>query len=731
MLFNSGIIENSEFGVIKGYTSENELNGLLTKLHNNKNYTVFAKFNCEIESPTYDEATLITSIIPDITKLSNELISRVINKFFYDLPNETRRKMMMATELIMRGISQKPNATATMQKNYFVKLIKAYDSTFLDVLASLDSPGKKYILYSGKMNDYYVTILSAMYKMGVSVLIFSEQNIITPIPTPLDYFEGDKRGFDDLANTYKAIEAGLVVSTKSKIDRSDWAVTDSNDFASNLTRVFTCDRLLPTGNIRCLSIGFTGVYASNEKYSQILSAFYSTNQAKSLLVEGKLDNPTFDEVASFNNLDLNDKYKITEYLETFKALNPYAMPIASDFITQFKDLPMSDKKIYFAWLMRLINKFYKDISEITDLPIIILYGAINVKTRTFIKLLYNLPIDIIHFCPDVVSTIPEIGKYKNIGNQSRELTKYPILETQVVTTLAYNAEQEIQNVLYNDDSLIYKYKQYKHYNLVRIRTTYDEIGMLWDVPFKLRSGFETVKGVVTAPSFFVKVMGVSGTRDEYLESVKSKLVKGTVFIQKRKGVNFGDATNTSRYLGCQPVDYEKELPFLRQLWFSKELDKDRLLRSAYWHYGRFSEETRNLLLAKMEEVLNSSMLDKIGRKEYPRVLSAMLNIDTNIINLAHQNDYTGDSPKIVVFDGTGEGLSLEESVQIMYLNALCFDVLVYAPTGYVTIENYIPEQYYDTITIGKYEFDYGDVDINTYQPKHKQNGFLSSIFGNN
>ena len=61
----------------------------------------------------------------------------------------------------------------------------------------------------------------------------------------------------------------------------------------------------------------------------------------------------------------------------------------------------------------------------------------------------------------------------------------------------------------------------------------------------------------------------------------------------------------------------------------------------------------------------------------------------------------------------------------MLLYALGFDIMVYSPTGYVTIENYIPRQYYDDVTIGKYNFELGDIDIELYNSVPKQKGFFS------
>lgn len=748
MLFNSGMIEKSEFSIIKGYTSENELNSLLSKFHDNKDYVVFPKFDCIIEAPSYDEAVLITSIVPDITKLNNAVIGNVIDKFFFDMPESVRRKMMLSTEIVIRGIEKKPNMTPTLLKNYFVKLIKAYDSSFLDVISALDSVDKKYILYSGKLNDYYVAILSAFYKMGVNIVIFANQEIKPPILLPVTYFEGDKGGFEDLKKIYEALDAGVAVSTVSLVCRNDWAALDSKDFDRNLNRLITQNRFANIdGKVNCLSLGYTGINTSVASYKEILSNFYATNKNKILLIDKKLKNPEFEETTEINNLNLKDNFKIAEYLDKFSGFKKYSMIVANDFVRLFGCMGVSQQKNYFIWLIRVLKAFFNS-GDTNYVPVIVLFGHIETKTREFLPLLHNLPVDIVHFAPNISDAISEIAKYVLLGESNTTILDFPVLETQVVSTVAYNAEQEVHSMIYNDESNIYKYKQYKKYNLARIKTTYDEIDILWNEPFKFRSGFATVNGIVTTPSFFVKISGVSGTREEYIESIKRKLVKGTIFLQKKalQFGNFGNMpmggspsemnnsfiqqnSNIRSNLGMPIIDTGHELPFLRQLWFSNQLDKDRLLRSNYWHYGRFSEDTRNLLLAKMEEILKSSMIDMIGYKNFPQALQAMLNIDTNIINLVHQNDYTGASPKLVVFDGAGAGLSMEECVQIMYLNALCFDVLVYAPTGYVTIENYIPSQYYDSMTIGKYEFDYGNVDITAYQPRQKQKGFLSSLFG--
>ena len=725
MLFNVASIESSTFSLIKGYNKEQDLQNLLSTFHRNAEDT-FVFFDCVISSPTFEEANLITSLVPDMNKIDIKGIEIVLNKFFGDISPENRKKIAISIDFVLNEIKKSSKVNVTTLKNYFVKLIKAYDSTFLKVVSSLDYTRVR-LLYSGKLTKYASAILLSLYKVGIKIVLFSTQDYSVPSSIPILSFEGPLQDFTKLNTFYSGVSAQIILPEKSRINRNNWAVLNKPNLSDNLTVLYKSDRILPK-EFKTVTVGYKGVFESKEIYQQLLSNFKYAHNNNILIVNNKFSNPNYDEVFIASKVSIDNLQEFTAFIGKYRALKEAHCEnsLYQKFTNITAELSKSQKTIYFAWLLRICDKFFAT-DKLSAIPIICLFGTLDKKTITFIEILKELPVDILHFSPNYKDEISAISPYIVVGESSREIIAYPEQETKTVETIAYNAEKQIQEILYKDSNDFFKYKQYRKYNHIRLKTTYDEANILWREPYKYRTGFEVNNGIVTAPTIFLKVMGTLEDKDEYLRDIKNKLKDGTILIQKRNLDVSDTFTNIQSSLTGTNYTSEQDVaaPFLKQLWFGGELDKERLLQSNYWQYGRFSEETRITIIAKMEEVLKSNFLKSVGVKNVGNILYAMLNIDMHIMNLVHQNDFTGDVPKIVVFSPNGEPLSLEECSQIMLLYALGFDIMVYSPTGYVTIENYIPRQYYDDVTIGKYNFELGDIDIELYNSVPKQKGFFS------
>ena len=102
--------------------------------------------------------------------------------------------------------------------------------------------------------------------------------------------------------------------------------------------------------------------------------------------------------------------------------------------------------------------------------------------------------------------------------------------------------------------------------------------------------------------------------------------------------------------------------------------------------------------------------------------------------MIHNFDFTGDIPKVIIYNGGTKPCSLSDCILIMFLKLVGFDILVYAPTGYRVIEQYIGNKWFNEITIGLYDFNLEDITFNSFssiQRNSNQNkkGFFKKLFG--
>lgn len=90
---------------------------------------------------------------------------------------------------------------------------------------------------------------------------------------------------------------------------------------------------------------------------------------------------------------------------------------------------------------------------------------------------------------------------------SMNVEQYPTEGAIQLGTVAYHAEQELTETLYQDSGL-YREQQYDKAKAVALQTMYEEIFILWEQQEAYRPNFDVVQDEVIMPVLFAKVSGV-------------------------------------------------------------------------------------------------------------------------------------------------------------------------------------------------------------------------------
>ena len=108
-----------------------------------------------------------------------------------------------------------------------------------------------------------------------------------------------------------------------------------------------------------------------------------------------------------------------------------------------------------------------------------------------------------------------------------------------------------------------------------------------------------------------------------------------------------------------------------------------------------------------------------------------LNLDKEILRILQKFDFTKDIPKFIVVDTIEDTFSKVECIQLVLLNLLGFDILIYTPTGYKDLETYISPNAFETYTMNEFKY-------NTRIPRFKlpstvpepnnNGGFINKLF---
>lgn len=339
------------------------------------------------------------------------------------------------------------------------------------------------------------------------------------------------------------------------------------------------------------------------------------------------------------------------------------------------------------------------------IPIIMYYGIPNAADVLFMCYAQRCGFDVICISPDKAAEdsflrCPYADKLQKIElPNAKPVSPFPQkLVKAKIATVAYNAERELDDMLYSGDTM-FRNRQFGKMDSAVLKTTFDEIALLWNQEAKYRTGFAVRGDRVVIPTIFAKINGVkkSDVKD-YWEMVEYMLTPESIYIVKAPSYR-RPSINVSRVFA----------PYHN----GKDINIAALKRSPLNKYGFLSDEMQDTIFEKMQALINDGMLmfdSELEMVDY--VMFTALNLDKSVLRLLQGYDYTKSIPKIVVVDTIEESFSKLECTQLLMFSYLGFDVIVFSPAGYRDIEAFVSDEAFET-------HNYGDYMYNLVGPKFK------------
>ncbi len=374
-----------------------------------------------------------------------------------------------------------------------------------------------------------------------------------------------------------------------------------------------------------------------------------------------------------------------------------------------------------VWLNRCVNSdAYKNNHD--EIPILMYYGGITPAAVTFLHLMSRTGIDVLHICSNL-SCLTTIKKNNLEGRMqvfelpcSLPVKPYPDKAVKTkLATVAYNASKELDEILYSSNT-IFRDFQFSDMQSLTLKTTYDEIDVLWHQPSRYRTGFGASETKVTVPNIFAKISGVKDKDiGEYWESVKWKLSPDTRVIIK--------SPSYKKY-------NESQLSVYKPYYNGEQILTDQLMNSPVNKYTYLSDSIQHLIFSKMQEAVDSGFLKLDPAELVPMVIYVGTNLDREVLRLLQKYDFTKDIPKLIVVDVIEDTFSKVECIQLVLYNLLGFDILIYTPTGYRNIETFVSDLAYETHTMNEFVY---NAHIPRFKipdaiPEPKGEGFFSKLF---
>lgn len=451
-----------------------------------------------------------------------------------------------------------------------------------------------------------------------------------------------------------------------------------------------------------------------------------------IFIEKPLENPNADEVKALGTVsrtstaDMIDDLALRINLTGDRTRTALAQRTLREMLSE---LNTGNQTVIYNYGTKFITWLYRCTQarkysvKYEDIPVILYYGDISQSEVYFLNFMSRCGFDVVYITPDKTNMTLTVDK--NFGGrmqifelpQSKKSETYPTTAVKMkVATVAYSAERDLDTMLYGGDTGIYRSFQFPNSQSLTLKTTYEEIAILWKQEARFRQGFSTAGNLVSIPNIFAKISGVeNGDMNKYWDNIRDKLTPETILVVK------------------QPNDPNaQQMPDLsayRQFCHNGKIDTEKLKQSNMNRYGYLPDRIQDMLFYKLQEAISSKFLKLQGDELMFSVLHYGMNFNKEMLKIIQKFDFTRTIPKLIYIDALEDTFTAEECIQIVLCDLIGFDVLIYTPTGYKNLETFVSNDAFEEHIMDQFVY-------NTEVPKFKipsegkSGGFFSKLFGN-
>lgn len=342
---------------------------------------------------------------------------------------------------------------------------------------------------------------------------------------------------------------------------------------------------------------------------------------------------------------------------------------------------------------------------------VVYYGSANRNDATIIKLLGSLSnISIVVLMSDKSMFYEEFGQTLSVLEleSSSEYFEMPKVDSRDnATTHGAVAQRIVDNTMYNGSVLgMYKPGMFSKCNTILFSTAEPEISLWWNKEMYIRPNFKAEGIKVTLPVMFKVINGVPYSQNEhdYLDKIQDLLYGNTVLCRSvSEFKQLIDCDNAMRILhgaNTNSASY-KDLKVIT----NGKVDRNKVKSAPNYRYGFMSSAKQDLIFDKIDDILNSPMINKrnVDEQAYKdMVLTRLLNLNSDMIKIIQWFEFYTDNPNLVLILPDENMLDITDMVLLLFMHMIGFDILIYVPTNYKSIDDLITGKFpYDRHNIGQ------------------------------
>jgi hypothetical protein len=345
------------------------------------------------------------------------------------------------------------------------------------------------------------------------------------------------------------------------------------------------------------------------------------------------------------------------------------------------------------WSRNHVYALLENINPQREMPKFLWYGDAKKSHQYFLYYLIKLGCDLVLFHPegiDVLADVSDEDIFTHHFQNKKPAEPFPKEKRSRKTTVAYRASREIETILNQEGSGLYKPWQLRDYtpSSITLKTTYDELYILGKEIAMVRPGFEVGDGQVKIPSLFSKIQGVSKNRKEYWER-----------LQTLSKFEHSHLIRQLPFTWSSPNDFR--FHYRNALGNDGLLVPEIMIQAHYWPYKFLPTGLQMGIANAVRRICEKPGLKSLPGESMEEVriylFSQAMFTPKEIIQLMQKFDYSQHVPKLIIYNNECHGtLSRSDAALILLLNQFGIDIIIYNPPGHNDIENYLEDGLFDT-----------------------------------
>ena len=697
----------------------------------------------KIQNPDEKQLSYYTEMMGHAFLQEQSFLEKAVEKWLPRLNGKQRQRVVSSVKNILDEM-KKEGKSQDMIRNAYIKFMCWLYYKFERILHLLGQDAAPKILYEGTLSRYELDLLCILADAGCDVVCLEyegdssyqkldPQNKKTQPYLPKEQFPFPQGlSIEQMIRQKQRNDRISLVYDRDKTARprtNSWMPENWDLFRESLKE--PDERGQDTEEFCNLFVRIRGVW---EKVSYIQDLFHWKTQLEAkkrnfFVIEDLLapQNEEIRMVGAKNYTDLEQM--ILDLAPRLKATGQENLDqqVRMAFVSEIlSDNPAWEQNIHkkknaavylICWFNRYVNRIFAGYQR-GKVGTAVYFGACkNQYEACFFRMLAWMPLDVVILSPDAHAACCLTDKrlLEKQYTDSLRLEHFP--ETAGACkagTVAYHAEQELNEMLYQDTGM-YRDRQYHKADTVLLKTMCEEVGQLWDQELRYRPGFDIIQNKVMMPVLAAKICGVKDKEVEgYWKQIRKLCTAETLVITQPGWFQKGDS-----FMGETP-----------KMIANGRVDKKRVKESRSYAYAILKEEVQDYILEKTEEVIRQKLICGTFERgmEY-RILAVALDLKKEAVRLIQQFDFTKKNPKLLVIAVNEKMFPVEDCIGFALLCAMGFDVAFFVPTGYQVFEHNFNKAFWEEHQAGDYLYDLHIPALKQEESGFSQiGGFLNRIF---